>query len=243
MQIIVAKNPQAVGEMAATLIAAQLTRKPASVLGLATGSTPLPTYAALARMYDAGTLQTGRMTSFNLDEYVGLPQNHEQSYYTFMWENLFSKIGVRPEQAHLPSGSAKDLPAECARYDAAIAAAGGIDLQLLGIGLNGHIGFNEPDATFSKGTQVVNLTPSTIAANRRFFASEAEVPRKAITAGVRTIFEARSILLLACGAEKADIIRAMAEGDITPNVPASVLQLHRRAVVLVDEPAAAKLSK
>lgn len=243
MHFIVGKHPQAVGEMTATLIAAQLLKKPDSVLGLATGSTPLPTYEAMVRMQKAGALDASRMRSYNLDEYVGLPAGHEQSYHTFMWENLFGKLGVRPEQAHLPSGVAADLAAECAAYDAAIESAGGMDLQLLGIGLNGHIGFNEPDETFSKSTHVVELTQSTIEANRRFFASENEVPRRAVTIGIRMIMQARSILLVACGEAKADIIREVVEGEITPRVPASILQTHPEVYFILDEAAAAKLRK
>ena len=243
MQVIVGKNPKAVGEMAASLFIAQLLRKPDSVLGLATGSTPLPLYEALVRARQAGALDASRAVTFNLDEYVGLVPEHPQSYCAFMWKHLFADLGFRPEQAHLPNGVAGDLEAECARYDAAIDAAGGIDLQLLGIGHNGHIGFNEPDKAFSHGTRVAELTSSTIEANRRFFASEKEVPRRALTMGVLTIFRARGIVLVVTGAAKADITLAMAEGDITPEVPASVLQLHPNTVLIADEAAAAKLRR
>ncbi len=241
MQVLIGKNPQAVGEMAATILAGQMLKKSDSVLGLATGSSPIPTYQALVRMHGAGAWDATRMRSFNLDEYVGLTADHPQSYHAFMWENLFTPLGLRPEQVRLPSGVAPDLNAECAAYDAAIEAAGGIDLQVLGIGLNGHIGFNEPEAVFSKGTHVVALTPSTIEANRRFFGPGESVPTCAVTAGVRTILQARRIILIACGEEKADIIRATVEGEITPAVPASILQVHADVRILVDAAAASKL--
>ena len=242
MHIHIGENPQVVGEMTATLIAAQVLRKPGSVLGLATGSSPLPTYAALVRMHQAGLLDASRLTSFNLDEYVSLAPDHPQSYHYFMWEHLFTPLGLRAGQVHLPGGNAPDIGAECARYDAAIAAAGGIDLQLLGIGLNGHIGFNEPEPVFSRNTHVIDLAPSTLEANRRFFAADERVPAQAITVSIRGIFQARSILLIACGEAKADIVRAMAQGEITPAVPASILQLHSDVHLMLDRAAASKLS-
>ena len=242
MHIHIGENPQVIGEMTATLFAAQILRKPDSVLGLSTGSSPLPTYAALVRRYLAGELDVSRITSFNLDEYVGLAPDHPESYHHFMWSHLFTPMGMRPEQVHLPHGDAPDPQAECARYDAAIAAAGGIDLQLLGIGLNGHIGFNEPEPVFSRRAHVIDLTPSTLEANRCHFATEAEMPRQAITVSIRGIFQARSIVLIACGEAKADIVRAMVEGEIVPAVPASILQLHSDVHVLLDRAAASRLT-
>ena len=241
MRIIVRDHPKEIAELAATLVRSQLLRKPDSVLGFATGSTPIPLYDELARLFQAGLLDMSRMTSYNLDEYAGLPADHPQSYHTFMWAQLFSRVGVRPGQAHLPNGTAGDLQAECQRYEAAIQSAGGIDLQILGIGHNGHIGFNEPAESFSKKTCAAQLSDSTVQANRRFFASEAEVPRLALTMGIGTIFQARVILLIACGADKADIIRQAVCGEITPRVPASVLQLHPDTTLLLDREAASAL--
>jgi len=241
MQIYVRENPREVAELAATLVRAQVLRKPCSVLGLATGSTPVPLYDALARMAEGGLVDVSRITTYNLDEYVGLPADHPQSYHAFMWDKLFARLGLKPGQAHLPNGIAKDLAAECERYEAAIEAAGGIDLQVLGIGHNGHIGFNEPGDSFSNRTCVAELAQSTVQANRRFFDSEEQVPRTALTMGIRTIFRAREILLIACGAEKAAIIGRMVRGEITPQVPASVLQLHPNTRLLLDKAAAAAL--
>ncbi|MDR3051753.1 MAG: glucosamine-6-phosphate deaminase [Oscillospiraceae bacterium] len=241
MHITIAPDEHAAGRIAATLIGAQLLQKPESVLGLATGETPLPTYAELVRMHQDGIVSFGRATTFNLDEYVGLPPGHEQSYHTFMWRHLFSRVNIDPAHTHLPEGCAADMPAACKAYDAAIEAAGGIDLQLLGIGHNGHIGFNEPGETLDQGTHLADLAPTTIQANRRFFADEAQVPRQAITMGMGGIMQARRVLLVACGAGKADIVAALVTGLITTTVPASLLRLHRDAHILVDEDAARKL--
>jgi len=241
LQIIIRDHPSEVAELAAALVRAQILRKPECVLGLATGSTPVPLYGALARMSEDGLLDMSLVTSYNLDEYVGLAADHPQSYHTFMREHLFDRAGVRPDQAHLPDGAAGNPDAECIRYEAEIKAAGGIDLQILGIGLNGHIGFNEPSESFSKQTCAVELTQSTLQANRRFFGSDEEVPRRALTMGIGTIFGAREILLIAVGAGKADIIRRTVRGDITPQVPASVLQLHPNTRLLLDREAASAL--
>jgi len=241
VQIIVREHPSEVAELAATLVCAQILRRPDSVLGLATGSTPIPLYDALARMHGAGQADLSRVSSYNLDEYVGLAADHPQSYHAFMWAHLFSRIGIEPGQAHLPNGMAADLSAECARYEGLIAAAGGIDLQILGIGHNGHIGFNEPGDHFSKRACAVDLTGSTIQANRRFFESEDQVPRRALTMGIGTIFQAREILLIACGADKAGVIGQTVNGEISPRVPSSVLQLHPNARLLLDREAASAL--
>ena len=243
MRVIIAKDQHAVGAIAATLIAAQVLEKPDCVLGLSTGASPLPTYAELARMHREGIVDFSRITSFNLDEYVGLPITHPESYHAFMWRNLFSLIQMRREQVHLPDGNAADLHAEAAAYEARILAAGGVDLQLVGIGLNGHIGFNEPEDIYQKHTHVVALSQSTIQANRRFFDTEAEVPTRAITMGVHTIQRARKVVMVACGEGKAAIVRTLVEGDTTPRIPASVLQLHPCACVVLDEAAASHLTK
>lgn len=241
MRIIVMRDKKTQAEAAASLFASQILRKADSVLGFATGSTPLDTYAALAALYARGVLDFSKLRTFNLDEYVGLPAAHSQSYRRFMEENLFSKVNLPATQSHLPDGMATDLDAECARYEAAIAAAGGIDLQLLGIGLNGHIGFNEPNTSFVQDTNVVNLTESTIEANKRFFASANEVPRQALSMGIGTIMRARGIVLVIYGKEKAEITRAALTGPVVPTVPASILQFHQNSTVLLDEAAASLL--
>lgn len=241
MNIVVTRDKAVQGEAAASLFAAQILRKPDSVLGFATGSTPLATYASLSALCQRGAVDFGRVRTFNLDEYVGMRPDHEQSYHRFMVENLFSQVNIPKGNYRLPDGMAGDLSAECAAYEREIASAGGIDLQLLGIGFNGHIGFNEPDASFADGTHVVTLTQSTIEANKRFFASADEVPRQAISMGIGTIMRARGVVLIINGAEKADIAKRALTGPVTPEVPASILQFHPQVTVLLDEAAAAGL--
>lgn len=239
MQVHVYENAKQVGQAAAMLFAAQVIRKPESVLGLATGSSPVECYRQLREWYQAGVLDFSKCISFNLDEYCGLPQDHPCSYHAFMREQLFD--GVNMKAYYLPDGNAQDLQAECVRYDQAIRAAGGIDLQLLGIGRNGHIGFNEPSDHLVYGTQVVELTQSTIQANRRFFESEAAVPRRAISLGIGGIMAAREIVLIAMGEDKAQAIRDTVRNDITPHVQASILRAHPCVTVLLDRAAASKL--
>lgn len=241
MRVIVCKDKQAQGEAAASLFAAQILRKADSVLGFATGSTPLGTYAALAALYARGAVDFSTVRTFNLDEYVGMDPQHEQSYFRFMYDNLFSKVNIPESQYHLPNGNAADPDAECKRYEQAINAAGGLDLQLLGIGHNGHIGFNEPDTIFPQETHVVSLTQSTIDANKRFFASADEVPRKAISMGIGTIMHARGVVLVINGAEKAEITKKAIQGPVTPEVPASILQFHPNVTVILDQEAASRL--
>ncbi len=241
MQIHVFESASQAAQAAATLIAAQVLRKPDSVLGLPTGSTPILTYKELSRLNKAGVVDFSKVTSFNLDEYCHLPQEHPCSYHRFMREELFDHINISLANTHLPDGNAKDFAVEGARYDEAIRAAGGLDLQLLGIGRNGHIGFNEPVETLVYGTHVVDLTQDTIEANRRFFDSEADVPRQAITVGVGGIMSARCIVLVATGADKAEAIHLSVRGDVDPKTPASILRTHRNVVFLLDHAAAAKL--
>lgn len=225
---------------AAELYRALLRRKPDAVLGLATGSTPLGLYAQLVALYRAGEISFAQATSFNLDEYVDLPPTHDQSYRYFMEKNLFSQIDLPQARIHVPSGL--DVSeAALAAYDEAIEAAGGIDLQLLGLGGNGHLGFNEPGTPFALGTHVVALTERTRRDNARFFASLDEVPTHAATMGVRTVMHARAILLLAFGRAKAEALAAALTGPVTPDVPASVLQLHPDVTVFCDKEAAALL--
>ena len=241
MQVRVFKDAQAVAKAAAMIFAAQLAEKSDSVLGRATGSTPVETYRKMIELYNEGQMDFSKVKSYNLDEYVGLGPEHECSYRYFMQEQLFNHINIRPENTFVPSGVADNLDQVGLAYDEAVRAAGGVDLQLLGIGNNGHIGFNEPDDHFTSATHVVNLTESTIKANTRFFKSESEVPRQAISMGVGTIMSARKILLLALGEAKAQAVRDTVKGHITPRVPASVLQLHPNAIILLDEAAASKL--
>ena len=241
MKIHVYESAQAIGQAAAALFAAQVLAKPNSVLGLATGSTPVPTYREMARLYEQGAVDFSGVTTFNLDEYLGLERSHAQSYYHFMQENLFQHINVPQENIHVLKGTASDPEQECLDYEEAIRAAGGIDLQILGIGNNGHIAFNEPDTVFSTQTRVVNLTESTIQANQRFFASADEVPRQAVSMGIGSIFRARRILLIATGEQKAGAVRAMIHGPVDPQCPASILQLHPDTVVLLDRGAAKDL--
>ncbi len=239
MQLHVYENAEQVSLACAMLIAARVTEKPDCVLGLATGSSPVKTYSQLIAWHKAGVLDFSRCVSYNLDEYVSIPYDHEQSYHRFMQDNLF--YGINMKETHVPDGNAKNLKAECRRYDNAIKTAGGIDLQLLGIGRNGHIGFNEPAEQFVYGTQIVNLTKSTIEANRRFFDSEEQVPRQAISLGIGGIMDAKTVVLIAMGADKADAIKALVTGDVTPKVQASILRTHQNAVILVDQAAASKL--
>ncbi len=241
MRVLVVKDKTVQGEAAASLFAAQILRKENSVLGFATGSTPIPTYAALAALCQRGAVDFSTVRTFNLDEYVGMDPAHEQSYYRFMVENLFSKVNIPVENFQLPGGNAPDVEAECVRYEAAIEAAGGIDLQLLGIGHNGHIGFNEPSDVFTANTNVVALTESTIEANRRWFDSAGEVPRRAMSMGIGTIMRARGIVLVISGSDKAEITKKALQGPVTPEVPASILQFHPNVTVILDEAAAALL--
>ena len=243
MRIIIKDNYEAVSAAAGDIIAGQVKQKPDSVLGFATGSTPIGTYKYLASLHQAGNLDCSEVTSFNLDEYYPIEKTNSQSYHYFMNENLFQYVNVKPDHIHIPNGAAKDVAAECARYEKVIEAAGGIDLQLLGIGLNGHIGFNEPNRVFPKETNLVALDASTIEANSRFFDSAADVPKHALTMGIGTIFRAKEILLLISGAAKADIAEHALFGDIDPQVPGSCLQWHPNVTVILDAEAGAKVKE
>lgn len=236
MQIHVYDTAEQVGKAAAMLFAAQVIRKPDSVLGLATGSSPVGCYGHLRAWHREGLLDFSKCVSFNLDEYCDLPETHPCSYHAFMKEHLFD--GVNLKASYLPDGNAPDMEAECRRYDEAIHAAGGIDLQMLGIGRNGHIGFNEPRERFVYRTQIVDLTHSTIQANRRFFESEDEVPRRAISLGIGGIMGAKEIVLIAMGEEKAQAIHDAVHGDVNPHVQATILRTHPHAVFLLDRAAA-----
>ena len=238
MRIIKAKDYAEMSRKAANIIAAQVVAKPNCVLGLATGGTPVGTYKSLIEdWYKVGDLSFAEVTTVNLDEYRGLPRTNDQSYWYFMHENLFNHVDVRPDAVHVPNGENPDAEAACSEYDAIIKAVGGVDLQLLGIGHDGHIGFNEPADHFSKGTNCVALTEQTIEANKRFFASKDDVPRQAYTMGVGTIMNARKVLLIASGKDKAEIIKKSFFGPVTPEVPASILQMHPDFTLVADEAA------
>lgn len=241
MQIFVTKDYQEMSEAAADMIVDLVEEKPGCVLGLATGSTPEGLYAEIAKHHEAEDIDFSRVATFNLDEYRGLPADHEQSYHYFMQKHLFSKINVRPENTHVPNGANPDAQAACDAYEASILLAGGVDLQLLGLGHNGHIGFNEPCDEFPVRTHVVELTESTINANSRLFESIDQVPREAYTMGIGTIMKARAILVVASGVDKAQIVRDAFFGPVTPQVPASVLQLHPNVTVVVDAEAGSLL--
>ena len=238
MRIIKAKDYAEMSRKAANIIAAQVVAKPNCVLGLATGGTPVGTYKSLIEdWYKVGDLSFAEVTTVNLDEYRGLPRTNDQSYWYFMHENLFNHVDVRPDAVHVPNGENPDAEAACSEYDAIIKAVGGVDLQLLGIGHDGHIGFNEPSDAFDLGTHCVDLTEETIEANKRFFASKDEVPRQAYTMGTGTIMNARKVLLIASGKDKAEIIKKSFFGPVTPEVPASILQMHPDFTLVADEAA------
>jgi glucosamine-6-phosphate deaminase len=241
-KIIIKDNYDGASVAAADIITAFTDTNPAGVLGLATGSTPEGAYAKLIEAHRAGKADFSRITTFNLDEYHPIEGANSQSYNYYMREKLFAHININPENAHLPNGEAVDPCGECAAYEAKIEAAGGIGLQLLGIGFNGHIGFNEPATTFAKVTHHVALDESTIAANARFFDNPEQVPKHALTMGIGTIFGAKRILFLVTGAAKADIVEKAVFGDITPQVPASVLQLHPDVTLIMDADAAEKIT-
>lgn len=243
MRIIVTKDYEDMSRKAANIISAQIITKPECVLGLATGSTPIGTYDQLVERYEKGDLDFSKVSSVNLDEYRGLDHDHDQSYYYFMHEHLFDRVNIDPVNTNVPDGTEEDAEKECKRYEEVILSYGGIDLQLLGLGHNGHIGFNEPSDVFDKETHCVDLTESTIEANKRFFASADEVPRQAYTMGIGTIMKAKKILVVASGEDKAEIVAKAFCGEVTPEVPASILQFHPDVTVVVDEAAASKLVK
>lgn len=243
MELIVLPSPAEVAELAAARIAATVHLKPTAVLGLATGSSPLATYGRLAMRVQAGELDLSRVTAFALDEYVGIPKDHPESYYSVIQREVVRPLAMDPERVHLLDGGASDFEDECSRYEVAIASAGGIDIQLLGIGTNGHIGFNEPGTSFNSKTAVKELALQTRADNARFFDSLDAVPSRCLTQGIATILNAEELLLVAQGRHKAAAIGAAIEGPLTSKCPASSIRLHRNATVVIDEAAAADLSR
>lgn len=241
MKVVVAKDYREICKLVSRIFAAQVTLKPDSVLGLATGSTPVGMYQELVQMYQEGRIDFSHVRTVNLDEYVGLSGDNDQSYRYFMNHNLFDHININKENTNVPNGTAADLQAECERYEQVVADMGGVDIQLLGIGNNGHIAFNEPCGEFPEKTHVVDLTQNTIEANARFFESMDDVPKKALTMGIGTIMKAKKIVLMANGPKKAQTIYDTVYGPITPEVPASVLRLHSDVTIFVDEQAGALL--
>lgn len=241
MRIYRTKNSADMSREAANIISAQIIMKPDCVLGLATGSTPIGLYKQLIEWYQKGDLDFSEVRTVNLDEYKGISRENDQSYYYFMHQNLFDHVNIPEGNTHLPDGMALDPEKECDRYNNLIQSMGGVDLQLLGIGHNGHIGFNEPGDSFDKQVHCVNLTESTIEANKRFFASADEVPRQAYTMGIGNILQAKKILIVANGEGKAEIVKKAFFGPVTPQVPASILQLHQDVVLVADEAALSKV--
>ena len=231
MKIIKAKDYNDMSRKAANIISAQVIMKPDCVLGLATGSTPIGTYKQLIEWYEKGDLDFGDVTTVNLDEYRGLPREND---------NLFDYVNVNPERTHLPNGMNPDADAECKRYEEVIRSTGGVDLQLLGLGHNGHIGFNEPGEAFETETHCVDLTERTIEANKRFFASIDDVPKQAYTMGIKTIMMAKKILIVVSGEDKAETVKNAFFGPVTPQVPASILQMHPDVTIVADEAALSK---
>ena len=241
MKVYIGKNYEEMSRIAANVLSAQVMMKPDCVLGLATGSTPIGTYKVLIERCAQGDLDFSQVKSINLDEYVGLSGEHDQSYRYFMNNNLFNHINIDKANTNVPNGLAEDVDAECERYNNVINTLGPIDIQVLGMGHNGHIGFNEPDDHFPLETHKVDLAQSTIDANARFFASADEVPRQALTMGIKTIMQAKKVLVVVSGKDKAEIVKKAFAGPVTPEVPASILQLHPDVVLVGDKAALSKL--
>ena len=241
MKVYIGKNYDEMSRIAANVLSAQVTMKPDCVLGLATGSTPIGTYKVLIERCANGDLDFSQVKSINLDEYVGLSGEHDQSYRYFMNNNLFNHINIDKANTNVPNGLAEDVDAECERYNNVINTLGPIDIQVLGMGHNGHIGFNEPDDHFPLETHKVDLAQSTIDANARFFASADEVPRQALTMGIKTIMQAKKVLVVVSGKDKAEIVKKAFTGPVTPEVPASILQMHSDVILVADEAAASLL--
>lgn len=240
MKVTVMDNPQEIGKAVGKIFTDAVKENPSCVLGLATGSSPLPTYAEMIRAYRDGEVSFKNVTTFNLDEYCDLPKEDKNSYYSFMFDNLFSGTDINPESVHFLDGNASDDKAECASYEEFIEKSGGIDVQLLGIGNNGHIGFNEPSDKFTEHPYKVKLTQSTLDANKRFF-PDSDMPLYALTMGIENIMKAKKIVLIATGEAKADAVYKMIKGEVSPSCPASILQNHGDVEIFLDKAAAAKL--
>jgi len=243
MEVIIQSDKRQASLLGARIIARQVQKKPNAALGFATGKTPLLLYQFLVQMHREKELDFSRVTAFNLDEYIGLDPSHPASFHSYMWQNLFGPIAIREDKVNIPNGMAADIPAACRKFEETIKSSGGIDIQILGIGRDGHIGFNEPSSSLTSRTRIKTLTAETRRDHGQEFGGDEKVPFHVITMGLGTIMEARTCLLLAFGKEKARPIAQTIEGPITAMVPASILQLHQRAIVLLDEEAAAELTK
>lgn len=241
MEVVILNGSKQIAKLAADAVEDLLRRRPDAVLGLATGSSPLPVYDELAARHERDGLDFSRASGFALDEYVGLPPGHPESYREVVRREFTNRVNIRPENVHGPDGAAADIPAACRAYEEAIAAAGGVDLQLLGVGTDGHIAFNEPGSSFASRTRIKSLIEQTRRDNARFFSSLADVPHHVLTQGLGTIMEARHVILLATGAQKAQAVREFVEGPVAAICPASILQFHPHATVLLDEAAASAL--
>lgn len=243
MRIIIEKDYQAMSQKAALLVAAQITLKPDSVLGLATGGTPIAMYENLIELYNKNEISFSEVKSFNLDEYCGLNPKNKNSYHYYMNKNFFKDINIKKENINIPDGTVSDIKKECKLYERKIKESGGIDLQILGIGSNGHIGFNEPAENLNANTDVVKLSEETIEANSRYFESREKVPKKAISMGIATILKSEKIILLANGINKAEAIKKTISGKISTKVPASLLQTHSKVIMLLDKKAASLIDE
>jgi len=241
MRIIVVENYEEMSWKAASLVSSQMILKPDTILGLATGDTPLGMYTELIKLYNKKEIDFNEVKTFNLDEYYGIDENNSQSYYYYMMNNFFNHVNILHENINVPNGDAENIYEECLRYESEIKKSGGIDIQVLGIGVNGHIGFNEPDVNFEAETHLVNLDDTTIESNSRLFKRIEDVPTKAISMGIKTIMYSKRIVLLASGLSKADAIYKTINGKINPETPASILQLHQDVTVILDKDAASKL--
>ncbi|OAE02244.1 glucosamine-6-phosphate deaminase [Arthrobacter sp. OY3WO11] len=241
MEVVILNGSTQIARLAADAVEDLLRRKPDSVLGLATGSSPLPVYDELAARHERDGLDFSRASGFALDEYVGLPPGHPESYREVVRREFTNRVNIRPENVHGPDGAAADIPAACRAYEEAIAATGGVDLQILGVGTDGHIAFNEPGSSFASRTRIKSLIEQTRRDNARFFSSLADVPHHVLTQGLGTIMDARHVILLATGAQKAQAVRDFVEGPVAAICPASILQFHPHATVLLDEAAASAL--
>jgi len=238
MELIVVKNYEEMSKKAASIISSQVIIEPNSVLGLATGDTPLGMYKELIKKYKENEVDFSKVKTFNLDEYYGLERDNIQSYYFYMINNFFEFINIYSNNINIPNGTSNDIEEDCLNYERKIKEAGGIDIQVLGIGVNGHIGFNEPNVNFEAQTHLVNLNENTIKSNARFFNSIDEVPKKAISMGIKTILQSKKIILLASGESKAEAVYNTVKGKISPEIPSSILQLHQNVTIILDESAA-----
>ena len=243
MEIIIMEDKKAASCLAAKIVSKQIEKKPDSVLGLATGSTQLPLYKELIKLHKEGTVDFSKITTFNLDEYVGLSSEHPSSYHSYMWKNFFSFINIKKHKIHIPNGLTPDISDHCKQYEGNIRASGGIDLQILGLGSDGHIGFNEPSSSLSSRTRIKTLTKKTIEDNSTLFKNPDDIPKHVITMGVGTIMDSKKCLMLVFGEKKGEAVKQMIEGPISSSIPASILQMHNNTIVIIDKDASSLLGR